>query len=99
METTKLERLKTLRITLIDCMTESVEDADEWQIYDEMLKRIKNLITEEQHRQGYMAVYTIVDGNARDVIYTGTKESCELYVDILLTGNPEMKGNVIIANI
>ena len=99
MATTKLDRLNTLRHALLECKNECVKDADEWQVYDDMTKRINDLIAEEQHRLGYMAVYPIVDGQAEAALFTGTKELCDIYVDILLEGHPEMKGNIIIANI
>lgn len=99
MATTKLDRLNTLRSALLECKKECVKDAGEWQVYDDITKRINDLITEEQHRLGYMAVYPIVDGHAGDDLFTGTKEQCDTYVDILLEGHPEMKGNIIIANI
>lgn len=94
--TTKLDRLNTLRHALLDCMIESVKDTDEWHIYDDIMKRINDLMAEEHHRLGYMVVYHIVNGQTRDALFTGTKESCEIYVDILLEGHSEMKGNIII---
>lgn len=97
--TTKLERLEALSATLLECKKECVKDADEWQVYDDMMTRVKELIVEEQRRLGYMAVYPIEDGQAGASIYHGTPEACDFYVEILLEGHPEMKGNIIIANI
>jgi len=97
--TTKLERLEALSATLLECKKECVKDAEEWQVYDDMMTRVKELIIEEQRRLGYMAVYPIEDGQAGTSIYHGTPEACDSYVEILLKGHPEMKGNIIIANI
>lgn len=99
MAITKLELLKSLHVILLACKNECVKDADEWQIYDDMSKRIINLLAKEQRRKGYMAVYNIEDVNDSYIIFTGTKEQCDIYVDILLKENPEMKGNIIIADI
>ena len=97
--TTKLDRLEALSATLLECKKECVKDADEWQVYDDMMTRVKELIVEEQRRLGYMAVYPVVDGQAEDYLFCGTPEACDSYVEILLEGHPGMKGNIIIANI
>lgn len=99
MATTKLDRLNMLHAALLECKKESVKDADEWQVYDDMMKRVNSLITEEHRRLGHMAVYSIVDGQADAELYTGTQEQCRIYVGIFLEKHPEMKGNIIIANI
>ncbi|MBQ9645361.1 MAG: hypothetical protein IJV24_03255 [Prevotella sp.] len=99
MATTKLERLNFLNSTLLLCEQDCVKDAEEWQVYDDMMARVKNMMTEEQHRLGYMAVYPIVDGQATTAIFNGTPDECDTYVSILLEGHPEMKGNIIITNI
>lgn len=97
--TTKLDRLKALNATLLECKTECVNDADEWQFYDAIAKQVNADIIEEERRLGYMVVYPIVDGHAVDELFSGTEEQCQSYVDILLEGHPEMKGNIIITNI
>lgn len=99
MKTTKIDRLINLRSALLECKIECVKDADEWQILDDMTKRINELIAEEQHRLGYMAVYHIVNGQATDELFRGTKEHCDIYVDIMTEGHPDMKRKFIIANI
>jgi len=94
--TKKLDRLNTIRIALLECKIESVKDVDEWQIYDDMSKRINDLIAEEHHRLGYLTVYSIANGQASYALFHGTKEQCDIYVDILFEGCPEMKDNIII---
>ena len=96
MATTKLDRLNMLRDALIECKKESVNDADEWQTYDNMMVKVNDLLTEEKRKAGYMVVYPIVDGSAREALFEGTKEQCKIYTDILLEGHPEMKGNIIV---
>lgn len=41
MATTKLERLNALNSTLLLCKQDSVKDAGEWQVYDDMMARKK----------------------------------------------------------
>ena len=96
MATTKLDRLNMLRDALIECKKESVKDADEWQTYDNMMVKVNDLLTDEKRKAGYMVVYPIVDGSAREALFEGTKEQCKIYTDILLEGHPEMKGNIIV---
>lgn len=76
----KLDRLTMLRDTLIECKKGSVKDADEWQTYHDMLERVKDMLTEERRKQGWMAVYPIVDGSAQESLFEGTKEQCKIYV-------------------
>ena len=97
--TTKLDRLKALAATLLECKTECVKDAEEWLFYDSMAMEVKDQILQEQRRLGYMAVYPIEDGQAGASLFTGTSDQCDLYVSTLLEGHPEMKGNIIIPNI
>ena len=97
--TTKLDRLKALNYTLLECKTECVKDAEEWQMYDDMTKRVKHAIIDEEHRLGYMAVYPIENGQAGASLFTGTSDQCDLYVSTFLEGHPEMKGNIIITNL
>ena len=94
--TTKLDRLETLRSVLIECKQECVKDADEWNTYNDMMAKVNDLLTEERRKQGYMAVYPIVNGSAQEAIFEGTKEQCKIYTDILLEAHPEMKGNIIV---
>ena len=85
-----------LRDALIECKKESVKDADEWQTYDDMMAKVNDLLTEEKRKAGYMVVYPIVNGSARESLYEGTPEQCKIYTDILLENQPEMKGNIIV---
>lgn len=51
MATSKLDRLKnTLCSVLLECKNECVKDVAEWQVYDDLIKRINDLIAEEQRR-------------------------------------------------
>ena len=97
--TTKLDHLKALNATLLECKTDCVKDAEEWQMYDDMAKRVKQAIIDEERRLGYMAVYPIENGQAGALLFTGTSDQCDLYVETLLEGHPEKKGNIIITNI
>lgn len=92
----KLDRLKTLCHALLDCCQESVENADEWQTFRDMLEKVKEMITEEKRRLGYMAVYPIVDGSAQEAIFEGTRKQCKIYTDLLFEQEPEMKGNILV---
>ena len=92
----KLDRLTMLRDTLLDCCKESVKDADEWQTYDDMMAKVSDLLTEERRKQGWMAVYPIVNGSAQEALFEGTREQCKIYTDILLENKPEMRGNIIV---
>ena len=85
-----------LRDALIECKKESVKDADEWQTYDDMMKKVNGMMLEEKRRLGYMAVYPIVDGSAQESVFEGTAENCKIYTDILLENNPSMRGNIIV---
>jgi hypothetical protein len=91
----KIDRLKMLRNMLLDCCQESVKDADEWQMFHDMLAKVGDLLTDEMRRLGYMAVYPIVDGSAQEALFEGTSEQCKIYTDLLLENNPSMKGNII----
>ena len=46
----KLDRLTTLRDSLLDCCKESVKNADEWQTFHDWLEKVKDMISDE-HRQ------------------------------------------------
>lgn len=95
--TTKLDRLEALSATLLECKKECVKDADEWQLYDDMMTRVSDMLHEEHKRLGWSGVYEIKDGMAADCLFEGDKEACDSYVEILLEGHPEMKGNLIIS--
>ena len=92
----KLDRLTTLRDSLLDCCKESVKDADEWQTFHDMLAKVVDMMTDERRRLGYMAVYPIVNGSAQEALFEGTRDQCKIYTDILLENKPEMKGNIIV---
>ena len=92
----KLDRLTTLRDSLLDCCKESVKDADEWQTFHDLLAKVVDMMTDERRRLGYMAVYPIVNGSAQEALFEGTREQCKVYTDILLENKPEMKGNIIV---
>ena len=92
----KLDKLTMLRNSLLDCCKESVKNADEWQTFRDMLAKVKDMISDEHRRLGYMAVYPIVNGSAQESLFEGTREQCKIYTDILLENKPEMKGNIIV---
>lgn len=92
----KLDRLTMLRYALLDCCLDSVKNADEWQTFHDMLAKVKDMISDEHRRLGYMAVYPIVNGSAQEALFEGTREQCKIYTDILLENKPEMKGNIIV---
>ena len=92
----KLDRLTMLRDTLLDCCQESVKDADEWQTFHDMLAKVRDMISDERQRLGYMAVYPIVNGSAQEALFEGTREQCKIYTDILLERDPSMRGNIIV---
>ena len=75
----KLDRLTMLRDTLLDCCKESVKNADEWQTFHDWLEKVKNMISDEHRRLGYMAVYPIVNGSAQEALFEGTREQCKTY--------------------
>lgn len=91
---TKLDRLTMLRNTLIDCKQECVKDADEWNTYNDMMVKVNDLLTEERRKQGWMAVYPIVDGSAQEAIFEGTREQCDIYVSIMREHDP--KADIIV---
>ena len=92
----KLDRLTMLRDTLLDCCQESVKDADEWQTFHDMLAKVRDMISDEWRRLGYMAVYPIVNGSAQEALFEGTREQCKIYTDLLLERDPSMRGNIIV---
>ena len=92
----KLGRLTMLRDALLECKQGSVKDAEEWQTYHYMMRKVYDMMIEEKRRLGYMAVYPIVDGSAQESLFEGTKEQCKIYTDLLLEHNPSMKGNIIV---
>lgn len=92
----KLDRLEMLWEALLECKQGSVKDADEWQTYDDMMRKVNGMMLEEKRRLGYMAVYPIVNGSAQEALFEGTSDQCKIYTDILLENQPEMKGNIIV---
>lgn len=92
----KLDRLMTLRDSLLDCCKESVKNADEWQTFHDMLEKVKGMISDEHRRLSYMAVYPIVNGSAQEALFEGTSDQCKIYTDLLLGHDPSMKGNIIV---
>ena len=92
----KLDRLEMLWETLLECKQGSVKNADEWQTFHDMLEKVKDMISDEHRRLGYMAVYPIVNGSAQEALFEGTRDQCKIYTDILLENKPEMKGNIIV---
>ena len=92
----KLDRLEMLWEALLECKQGSVKDADEWQTYDDMMRKVNGMMLEEKRRLGYMAVYPIVNGSAQEALFEGTRDQCKIYTDILLENKPEMKGNIIV---
>ena len=95
--TTKLDRLTMLRDALIECKKESVKDADEWQTYHDMMVKVNDMLTEERRKQGWMAVYPIVDGSAQESLFEGTKEQCNTYVSIYKENHPD--ADIIVLNL
>ena len=92
----KLDRLTMLRKCLLECCNESVNNADEWQTYHDMLDKVKDMLHDERIKQGYSGVYEIVNGCSADCLFEGTFDTCKIYTEILIEGHPEMKGNIII---
>ena len=92
--TTKLDRLTALRNTLLELRTESTDNADEWNMYNEWLTKATDMLTEERRRQGWMAVYPIVDGCSQEALFEGTSEQCQIYVSILKEHDP--KADIIV---
>lgn len=93
----KLDRLNMLYDSLLECCKESVNNADEWQTFHDMLDKVKDMLHEERKAQGWSGVYEITDGCAGDCLFEGTESACKVYTDILLEGRPELKGNIIIS--
>lgn len=86
--TTKLDRLTALRNTLLELRTESAANADEWNMYNEWMAKATDMLTDERRRQGWMAVYPIVDGCSQEALFEGTSEQCQIYVSILKEHSP-----------
>ena len=93
----KIERLSMLRKALVECMEESVHDAEEWQVYHDMNEKVKELLHEEYKVQGYSGVYEIKDGQAGKCLYEGSQEACDIFVETLLSRHPEYKSNIIVS--
>ena len=73
-----------------------IPEALEWQTFHGWLEKVKDMISDEHRRLGYMAVYPIVNGSAQEALFEGTRDQCKIYTDILLENKPEMKGNIIV---
>ena len=93
----KLDRLTTLRDSLLDCCKEYVKFPDQWNAFNEMLDEVNKMLHDERKAQGWSGVYEIVNGSAGDCLFEGEESSCKVYTDILLEGRPELKGNIIIS--
>lgn len=91
---TKLDRLTVLRDTLLELRTDSTDNADEWNTYNEWLIKAIDLLTEERRRQGWMAVYPIEDGCSQEALFEGTSEQCQIYVSIMKEHDP--KADIIV---
>lgn len=92
----KLDKLTNLRDSLLVCCKEYVKSAEEWEKFHVMLETVKAMITEEHRRLGFMGVFPIVNGSAQEAIYEGTRIQCQIYTDLLLKSNPEMRGHIIV---
>ena len=90
----KLEKLTILKASLDDCCKEYVKDKEHWQTFRNMLDKVKEMLTDERRKQGWMAVYPIVDGSAQESLYEGTKEQCDIFVSILKERDP--KADIIV---
>lgn len=93
---TKLDRLETLLLVLLKCKNECANDQDEWNIYNRMTGMLYDMRIEEKRKQGFLAVYPIVNGSAREPLFEGTKEQCKIFTDLLLESQPDLKGNIIV---
>lgn len=82
-KSTRLQDLTTMRLAIEDCRNRHPEM--EW---DSMVQRANDMVREEQHRLGYMAVYPIVDGCSCDAVYEATPEHCDIYVSIARENDP-----------
>lgn len=94
--TSKIEQLENLRQVLNECKEVYVRDEEEWNALNDMLIVVCGLLTKEQRKEGWMAVYPIVDGCSREALFEGTSEECDIYVETLLEVHPEMKGEIIV---
>ena len=89
-----LDRLTMLRDTLLELCTESTANADEWNTYNEWLAKATDMLTDERRRQGWMAVYPIVNGCSQEALFEGTSEQCQIYVSIMKEHDP--KADIIV---
>lgn len=88
---TQIERLNVTLRTL----KESQEDHDDMD-FSEAIEKVRELLSREKKRLGWMAVYTIVNGCSQECLFEGTPDQCQTYVEIYLSGHPEMKDNIIV---
>lgn len=81
---TNLECVTQLRDDLLQCKWTC--DADEYQVYDDMLATVTELLTAKRREAGYQAVY-----DPKYKLYEGTPEACAIFVDILKGAQPEIE--------
>lgn len=81
---TNLDCVTKLRDDLLRCKLTC--DADEYQVYDDMLATVTELLTAKRREAGYQAVY-----DPKYKLYEGTPEGCALFVDILKEAQPEIE--------
>jgi len=84
----KLDRLNILLDNLRKCRNECVRHSEEWLNYNDMIEKVSDMLYEEKHKAGYMAVYPIVDGCSQEALFEGTSEQCQIYVSILKENDP-----------
>lgn len=92
---TTIDRLMTLRHVLSQCKYESVIYAEEWEFYEHLTDEVDELLTEAKRMAGYMVVYPIINGCSGDSLYEGTPDQCNIFIDTLFEGHPDMRGNII----
>ena len=85
----KLNLLTALRDVLLDLSEESSNSAQERNQFNEMLVKTCGMLSDERRRLGYYAVYSIVNGCARESLFEGTLEHCRTYVEILKEQDPQ----------
>lgn len=84
----KIERLQKLQHTIAELRCEAVEDREEYQFYMFISSQTYDKLHEEYQKQGYMAVYPIINGCSGEAIFIGTKDECRAFVTTLKEKNP-----------
>lgn len=79
-----LESLTRLRDDLLDC--KSVCEADEYQVIDDMLDTVTDLLTVKRREAGYQAVY---ENTVK--LYEGTPAACTRLVATMSEVLPEIE--------